>query len=129
MIRCRLLVAVLMLGLGAAVAVAASYSWVGLGADDDWDTCDNWAKTGLGGECYPSSTNDDATIPVSESTWTIDLIEVDEMDDLTILSSVDFDTAGGSVTVEVDTLTIDASGGDVTVTFTSNATIKMEKEG
>ena len=84
-----------MIGLSVAMftvglASAATYVWLGGGADDDWTTCLNWERTGQG-LCYPSATDDDATIPTVVGTWDVGLDESGlTIGDLTIEGNVDF---------------------------------------
>ena len=108
----------------AALGWAATYKWTGAGANNNWDTSDN-CRLASG---QPSFTNypgpgDDATIPTDGSPWPIDLITV-SMDDLTILEDVNFDTAGGTTTLTVESLIIDGSSNAITVTITSSTTIR-----
>jgi len=100
--------AVLAVACTAAVGLATTYQWIGQGEDDNWDTCDNWAMTGMGEECYPSTEADDGWIPYTEGGWTVNLINVGPIDDLTVAGSVRFEALQPStpVTLEVDSLTI-----------------------
>lgn len=70
--------------------------------------------------CYPASTRDDATIPVTSGpTWQVALI-TEQIDDLTILDSVDFTSAEPDPQLAVESLTI---GGPATITITEGASI------
>ncbi|TWT39973.1 hypothetical protein RAS1_43630 [Phycisphaerae bacterium RAS1] len=73
----------------ASLAGAATFTWTG-GRCCDRDECDNWTYTGLPATCYPSTSSDDVTIPSIYGGWTIDLVDIELLDDVTILDSVDF---------------------------------------
>ncbi|MCG3126876.1 MAG: hypothetical protein CHACPFDD_01731 [Phycisphaerae bacterium] len=118
-----LLALALTLALPSGVALAASYTWVGQGADDEWSTCRNWVVVGLGG-CYPNDSGDDATIPYSASGWSINLIDINQIDDFTIDSDVAFDSAtGDDVTLVASTVTIAATNGESIVTVSNDSSI------
>ena len=126
--RRDLKLAVLGVACTAALGLAATFTWVGQGEGDRWDTCDNWAAVGLPLQCYPSTDSGDATIPYVEGGWTVDLIDVDRMDDLTIAGSVDFAPADpNGVTLVANSLTI--VGGlstETVVTIADGAVILVE---
>ncbi len=116
--------ALLAVACTAALGWAATYSWTGAGAGNNWDDSDNWEHV-LG---LPTLTNypgpgDDASIPTGGSPWPIDLITVG-MDDLAILDDVDFDTAGGTTTLTVESLIIDGRSNAIAVTISSSTTIR-----
>jgi hypothetical protein len=129
----HLKLAVLGVACTAAVAVGGLYSWMGQGGDDHWDTCDNWVLSGIGDECYPSASSDDARVPYAAGGWEIALIDLDRIDDFVIESDVDFTSAdpndpNGAVLV-TDSLTIQgpdperSPGIEVTIT---DAEIRVE---
>jgi hypothetical protein len=111
-------------GLTCAAALAANFTWSGAGSDDDWDTCNNWVVLFPQTPCYPDDTltTDDATIPYTGGGHDVNLI-TETMDDLTILGTVRFGTAGGSPTLTVDTIVISGGSSGSVVTMTG-ATIK-----
>jgi hypothetical protein len=125
----HLKLAVLGVACTAAVALAGTYRWIGEGQDHDWDTCDNWTILGLGEECYPSTQADDATIPYVAGGWTVNLINVDRMDDLTIAGDVTFQPAQPSVPVSLKANSLTICGGESThtvVEVTGPASIVIE---
>ncbi|MCG3129071.1 MAG: hypothetical protein CHACPFDD_03980 [Phycisphaerae bacterium] len=116
---------VLGLALLPGVVLAATFGWTGGGADDDWDTCDNWTVTGIPA-CYPSANGDDVSIGYNASGWSVNLI-AEQIDDFTIDSDVDFDnTAGGNVTLVTSTVTIAATNGESIVTVSNDSSITAE---
>jgi hypothetical protein len=112
--------------LAAAPAMLTAYTWSGLGVGDGWVTHCNWHPGPLClGSDYPDGTDDTATIPVKSGggVWGDIIFDFNyqstlELDDMTILDGVDFDSDHHPHTMTVDTLTIDATDDDVTVTFT-----------
>ena len=116
--------AVLIVGCCATLALAATYTWIGEGADDDWDTCENWEPSVVN-PCYPANRGGDATIPSTEGTWAVDLISV-QIDDLTINGSVTFGAAEDGPTLCVDSVTIGSNTADVTATVTDVARIETD---
>ena len=104
--RCVKLAAVVLCVM-AGVTLGITYVWTGEGDGESWSDRDNW-DPGLfcTDPCYPSSTNDDATITKDD---TIELINV-EIDDLTIsnneayIGGPTFD--GDSVILWCDTVTL-----------------------
>ena len=130
--RRDLKLAVLGVACTAALGLAANFTWVGQGEDDNWGTCDNWSVIGISQCCYPSSTSDDATIPQEEDPngWSVKLIDVDRMDDLTIQGHVTFEAidAPTCATLKVDSLLIDAvdEAEDTWVEITQCARILIE---
>jgi hypothetical protein len=124
--------AVLGVACTAVVALGANYLWVDAGADHDWDTCLNWRMAGSGAECYPSTEDDDATIPEENDPngWTVNLINVDRMDDLTIQGHVRFEAIQPAtpVTLKANSLLIDAvdEAEDTWVEISPWATILIE---
>ncbi|MBU0637348.1 MAG: hypothetical protein KKB50_00665 [Planctomycetes bacterium] len=68
------------------------------------------------------TTDDDVTIPDGTGAWEIGVMDVDRIDNFTIQEHVNFVSAGGSPTLKVNTLTIEAPAGSRSVTI-SGATI------
>ena len=120
--------AVLAVACTAALALSTVWEWTGLGPDDDWDTCRNWAIiSGSSNLCYPSLVSDDATIPYANVAWDIDLTPVYiTMGDLTIEGSVDFCTGLNQATLDLTSLTIDASDGEVEITNACSSQITVD---
>ncbi|MCG3128862.1 MAG: hypothetical protein CHACPFDD_03758 [Phycisphaerae bacterium] len=117
--------AVLSLALLVPLLCAATYSWTANGADDDWDTCQNWVVVGIGG-CWPNDSNDDAQVPYHAGGRDIRLITVNQIDDFTIQSSVDFTSATGNAeTLYAESITIAGGTYGVTVTI-SGAEINVD---
>jgi|GEM_PF-1125730 len=119
---------VLIFAGAGAVCLGALFTWTAGGADDDWDTSANWSTQGQ--RPYPSTTNDDALFPAGADGWYVGLI-TEQIDDLTLNTSRDFYSAGGTVTLTVDSITIagPAPGGAsyTTVTVFENATITTQQ--
>ncbi|TWT41138.1 hypothetical protein RAS1_38310 [Phycisphaerae bacterium RAS1] len=116
-------------GLAAAVgatALAASFEWTGQ-RGSTWTTCDNWTYTGLPPACYPSVNSDDVTIPYESGGWTINVISIDHLDDMTIYGDVTFGPVSGSPTLKCESLTISTGIAAEAVEITiSGATIHVE---
>ncbi|TWT45522.1 hypothetical protein RAS1_19480 [Phycisphaerae bacterium RAS1] len=108
----------------AATALGASFTWTG-GHGSNWTDCGSWSYTGLPSSCYPSTKSDDVTIPVRQGGggWTIDLVNIDQVDDITIFESVDFGPVSGTPTLKCDTLTIEASNAEEIILTFDGATI------
>ncbi|RJP38335.1 MAG: hypothetical protein C4547_04675 [Phycisphaerales bacterium] len=110
----------------AGVASGVGFTWI---TDDcplndpcSWQYIGNWEPdTPTCAPCYPSSSNDDATIPLLEDHAYVDLGDSDfTIDDFTITSTTDDNvTFMGSATISVDTLVITGptSSGYVAVYF------------
>jgi hypothetical protein len=123
--------AVLGVACTAALGLGATFVWVGQGEDDRWDTCDNWAPVGIPPECYPSAVSDDAIIPYLSGGRTVDLIDIDRIDDFVIAGSVEFAQADpndpNGVRLVANSLTI--AGGEsaeTIVRITGAASIVVE---
>ena len=125
--------AVLAVACTAGVGLGANYLWVDHGPDHDWDTCLNWKVAGSGEECYPSTTDDDGKIPYTDDPngWTVNLINVDRMDVLTIQGKVTFEAMQPAtpVTLKANSLLIDAieETEDTWVELSQWATILIEE--
>lgn len=113
----------------AAGAVAANFVWIGQGLDDDWDTRDNFYYADNETEVYeyPDDPQDNAdfTWKAFGGAWDCNLIG-ESIGEMTIKGSVDFDTAGGTVTMEVTKLKIEPTSGDVEVTVNGAAVITVQ---
>ena len=123
------LLAATALGALAGGVLAENFTWTGvaagLGNAGFGEDC-NWhpGPTCVWPDRYPDGTDDNAKFPPNLFVaWTVDLI-TETIGDLTIEENVDFGSASGSVTLEVNQLVIDGSTGDVTVSADSDATIK-----
>jgi len=107
-----------------ATCLGATFTWDGGGADEDWDTCDNWSGIGLTC-CYPCSTSDSAIIPydAQQVPWTIELTD-ETIDDLSVNASVAFYPDGASNTLTLSgTLTLTATQAPTLITMNSGAKI------
>ena len=110
----------------AVGALATDYVWIGQGVDPDFDTSANWAVFGEEEGAYPNSTSATAQFPWSAlAAWDCNLIG-EEIGDMTIKGSVDFDTAGGTVTLNVTKLIISPTGGDIEITMNGTAEIEVD---
>ncbi|MCG3126873.1 MAG: hypothetical protein CHACPFDD_01728 [Phycisphaerae bacterium] len=128
--KCKLGVMLLGLGLLPGVVLGATYSWIGQGDNNVWSTCPrNWVVVGLGG-CYPNDYGDDAGIPYNAIGWVITLIYLDQIDDFTIDSDVDFDYDNDGThaigTLVTNTVVIAATNGESIVTVSSDSGITAE---
>ena len=119
-----LLSALLAAACTAAAALGATFTWTGGAGDDFWTTKTNWDAMGMPTCDYPCTAGDDVLIPVEPggAVWgDIDLDFFDPfaltIDDMTILDGVDFDSDHHPHEMTAETLTIDASDDDITVTF------------
>jgi hypothetical protein len=92
-----------------AVATAALWTWTGSGGDDHWDTCANWDRCSIFQES--PSTSDDVLI---EGSYTVELITLVTIDDLTVDGTVTFAPVGEDGVLQVDVFIIEA-GSVVTV--------------
>ncbi len=88
---------VLAIGCTTVIGLGADWTWVDQGADHDWDTCGNWfTHTDA---CYPCTSSDDPLIrdepddPNYPDGWVVNLIDVEELGDMTIYGSVQFGDA------------------------------------
>jgi hypothetical protein len=109
--------------LGAA---ADDFVWIGQGVDPDWDTRDNWhAVNEAQDPPYPETGDTAAFTWKAEGGWACNLI-TEEIGDMTIKGSVDFDTAGGTVTLEVSSLKIEPTSGDIEITMNGTAQIVVD---
>ncbi len=115
----RIIMSALVVFCVGSIALATSFTWTGGGADDDWDTCENWGSNGI--VCYPSSSRDDATIPTTTSPpWLVDLTD-ETIDDLTITEDTTFgDADGNDPTLRVDSVTI--TGATITIHYGATIT-------
>ncbi|HNQ23892.1 MAG TPA: hypothetical protein PKK06_12430 [Phycisphaerae bacterium] len=120
---------VLIFAGAGAVCLGALFTWTAGGADDDWDTAANWSGPPGGQHGWPCTGNDDALFPAGAEGPYVGLI-TEQIDDLTINSSRDFYSVGGTATLTADSLTIAGpapSGASyTTVTVFENATIKTQ---
>ncbi len=121
----RLRVTLKLLGLlcASGLCLGATFTWTAGGGDDYWSSGENWRKIGIGACSYPCTTSDDATIPYDAAGYTVDLL-TEEIDDLTILASVEFSAIIPAQTLTVDSLTLSASSAAITVEI-SGATISV----
>lgn len=109
----------------AVAAQAIHFTWIGQGADDDFDTAQNWAAVTIPTPPYPDGTDDNALFPWKASGgWPCNLIN-ESIGDITIRGSVDFDTAFGTVTLSATSLKIEPTSGDVEITMNGTAQITV----
>ena len=113
----------------AASLMRAEFTWTGGEAgSDSWKPDCNWnpPQTCLEADIYPDGTNDTATFPwKTTGAWDCDLI-TEEIGDLTIEGNVDFDTDGGTVTLNAAKLIISPTTGDIEITMTGTAKIVVD---
>ena len=101
----------------AGPCLGLTYRWSDNGAGHDWDTAANWLND-LDAPSYPDSASDDPVIPVEpddpnnypDGCWLVDLVDIEELGDMTIHGNVAFGAADPNrPTIEPNTLTLDAS--------------------
>jgi len=110
--------------VSAAMCMGATFTWDSGGADDDWDTCDNWSGIGLTC-CYPCTTSDDGIIAydVQAVPWTVDLT-TEIIGNLSVNARVNFYPADASNTLTVnETFTLTATQAATVVTMNSGGKI------
>jgi hypothetical protein len=108
---------VLAIGCTTVIALGADWTWVDGGADHDWDTCGNWIT--YVDACYPCTSSDDPLIPDEPNDpnypdgWIVNLIDVEELGDMTIYGTVQFGDADPNdanvPTIRPDSLSINAT--------------------
>jgi hypothetical protein len=101
------------------VALGADFTWTGQDIPAGWDSVGNWdLQSG-----YPDGTDDNAIFPDNGGTpWDVILID-EEIGDLTIEESVNFDADGGTALRFEGTLVIDGTNQEIVVTLSSDAGI------
>ena len=113
--------------LAAAPAMLAAFTWTGADSGIRWDSGCNWhpAPSCSDVDPYPDDTGDNATFPWNSGVaWACDLVGED-IGNLTLEGNVDFDTAGGTVTLGLAKLTIAPTQGDVEITVSGTTIITV----
>ena len=109
------------------MSLGETFTWIHGGADYRWDTCLNWSpQQGL--ECYPDDSGDVAIVPAALATWSVDLVTVGPINQLTVRGNTTFGPPGTSqVTLRTGVFLIDATNAnaDLTVTMESLAKIQV----
>lgn len=116
--RRRLWSAAAALGIGST-AFGAAFTWTAGGDGEDWDDWQNWSASCF--QCYPSTTNDDATIDDDCNPCTIDFV-TGAIDDLTLQEvSVTFDGEGTKKLLSVDMFSAGGAATNTSLTLTNRA--------
>ena len=127
----RSLLSILTLAVCSAASlglVRAEFTWYGTDLTANWVAGCNWHDNPVCqfSDPFPDDTDDNATFPWHASgAWDCKL-GTEEIGDLTLEGSVDFDTAGGTVTLNVTRLIITPTSGDIEITMTGTAKIEVD---
>ena len=112
----------------AASLMRAEFTWYGTDLTDNWVAGCNWHDNPVCqfSDPFPDDTGDNATFPWNASgAWNCKL-GTEGIGDLTIAGSVDFNTAGGAVTLTAGRLFIEPTSGDIEITMTGTAKIVVD---